>query len=264
MRENLEGNLSLLALCIVVLLAACSKKEEIRVSALPEVIGSELFFRGYVTDDDEELVSEIHNFSKEVTRRDTVDGRPVYVYAVNSGENGTQRTPETYFYTDEDGSVWEYNTTDLGARLVAYGFSYREPVRVKRWEPLLKMHDGVGTEWQHNIDTTFDAITMSGETHNVRYIKQGNARYEGQTETFLPEPYQNVQVLDVHWYDLNTYLIDETTSDTLFSTMGLAHHYFMPELGAVKYITNFTQSEKDKEDKSLRGTWELMRKEIPE
>ncbi|MFQ5650526.1 MAG: hypothetical protein ACE5IY_11340 [bacterium] len=262
MRDSSGTKLLILAIGLFSLIS-CRKSDSITINALPQEIGSELYFRGFVTDEEEQLVSEIHNFSKKVTRRDTVDGKPVFVYTVGSG-NAADRTKESYFYTDEDGTVWEHNTTDVGAQLVAYGFSYRNPILLPAWQTLLKVDEGEGTEWQIDIDTTYSAITLSGETQTVRYVKHGRARYEGWSETFLPEPYKYIPALDVYWYELRTTIINETTSDTLFATEGIAHQYFTPELGAVKYVTNFTLYEQGKEAVARRGTWELMRKELSE
>lgn len=261
MRDN-SGKFLLLVIAATALLS-CNKKEEVTVYALPEVNNAEMFYRGFVTDDNEELVSEIYNFSKKVTRTDTVNGQSVFVYNVG-GQNGANRGRDTFFYTDEDGTVWERTIVDIGARVVNYGFSYRTPQLFSPWEILLKMDDGVGTEWEVNQDTTFSVYSLDGQTHEIRYIKKGKARFEGRSLTFLPELQENVEALDAHWYDLSTYFIDQTTSDTLFATEGIAHQYFTPESGAVKYVTNFTQKEKNQEKRALRGTWELMRKEIPE
>jgi len=50
----------------------------------------------------------------------------------------------------------------------------------------------------------------------------------------------------------------------LYLSSGTAHQYFEPELGAIKYITDFIQKEAGKEPVSLHGTWELTGKQIPE
>ncbi len=251
------GNLILLLLVFTVLSVwSCSKKEDVRVTVLPEKLGEELRFRGFVTDENEELVSQIHNFSKAVSLQDTINGQPVWGYITNGRR--------VYFYTDENGTVWEKNSNDIGARLVAYEFSYREPLVISNWEILLKVDNGVGTEWETQIDTTFNAITSSGEAQVIRFIKKGKASYDGLSETFLPGPYENVLAHDAYWHDLQTYIINQSTSDTLFSTVGNAHQYFLPEVGSVKYISNFLKTEKGQEDVNLLGTWELMRKEILE
>gem|GEM_PF-1368018 len=247
--------------CLVCLLIfseflSCRKEEKVIVTVLPQILNTEYQFRGFVTDDEEELVSEIHNFTRTVTRQDTIAGRPVFAYVSNS--------QESLFYTDEAGTVREKDMTDLGARILKYGFSYRSPIIIHKWDTLLKMNDGVGTEWETHVDTTFTAFNLKGETQEIRFIKNGKARYEGFTETFVPEPYANVRVLDANWYDLSTKLINQTTGDTLFSTSGSAHQYFQPDIGAVKYITDFVKTEIDEPTVSLRGTWELMRKQIPE
>jgi len=259
--NSLAGRFATILVCILLIFGgfSCSKNkniEDIRVTVLPEKLNAELHFRGFVTDEKEELVSEIYNFSKAVTLRDTIDGKPVFGYMANGKKN--------YFYTDEDGTVWEKSVNDIGARIIVYGFAYREPLLISDWEILLKVDNGAGTEWEVAIDTTFDAITGKGKTQQIRYVKKGKAVFDGWSETFLPEPYQNVRALDAYWHDLQTYIINATTSDTLFSTIGTAHQYFLPDIGSVKYISNFIKTEKGQEPVELRGTWELMRKEIPE
>ncbi len=253
--RGISDRLFVVCMLFAVSILSCKNDAEVAASAIPEIINSELHFRGFVTDEDEELVSSIHNFTKKVTRRDTVDGRNVFAYVSNDRE--------FFSYTDENGTVWERTTTDVGARIATYGFSYRQPVIVTTWEALLKLDQGVGTEWSVEIDTTFSALTMAGQTEAIRYIKKGKARYEGWVDTFLPDEYKNVKVMGAHWYDLDIYIINETTSDTLFATEGEAHHYFVPKLGGVKYITNFVKSELDQPNVPLRGTWELMSRDIP-
>ncbi len=245
-----------LGLFILAFFLMCKKEEKVHVSVMPPIVNTEFHFRGYVTDAEEELVSQIHNFTRTLTRVDTLNGHPVYTYISNN--------QESTFYTDENGNVWEQTATDLGARVLKYGYSYRTPVVTRQWEILLKMDGGVGSQWETEFDTTFSALTMQGDEQNLRFVKKGKAKYEGYTETFVPEPYANVKVLEANWYELSTEIINETTGDTLFHTSGTAHHYFQPELGAVKYITDFTKSEIGEPQVSLRGTWELMRKQIPE
>ncbi len=257
MKNSLVDKFQLLFLVIIaVSIFSCSKNDETRTTVLPEKLNSELHFRGFVTDEDEELLSKIHNFSKTVTMQDTVDGQPIWGYIANG--------KKVFFYTDDNGTVWEKNINDIGGRVVAYGFSYRDPLIIADWEILLRVDDGVGTEWETSVDTTFNAFTNSGETQVIRFIKNGKARYDGLSQTFLPESNKIVHALDAFWYELETHIVNQSTSDTLFSTVGSAHQYFLPEVGSVKYISNFTKTEKDQEDVKLLGTWELMRKEIPE
>ena len=246
----------LVGLVIFLLFFSCRKEEKVMVTVMPPIVNAEFQFRGFVTDEEEELVSEIHNFTRTVTRTDTLDGRPVYAYISNN--------QESLFYTDEAGTVLEKERTDLGARILKYGFAYRNPIVIYKWKTLLKMDEGVGTEWETHFDTTFTAINLKGESQEIRFINNGKARYDGFTETFVPESYANVRVLDANWYELSTRFINQTTGDTLFSTTGSAHQYFQPDNGAVKYITDFVKVEIDESAVPLRGTWELMRKQIPE
>ncbi|MFQ5823220.1 MAG: hypothetical protein ACE5IW_09875 [bacterium] len=252
--ENYKNLICILTISLVIL--SCGESETPHVSVLPLIEGAELHFRGFVTDEEEELVSEIHNFSRKVIRKDTLDGHPVHAYVYYN--------QQIYFYTDENGTVWQYNTEDIGSRIVAYGLSFRAPILVSYWQILLKVDEGVGTEWSVSVDTTFDAINLAGNTERIHYMHDGKARYAGWTKTYIPERHNYVRVADAHWYELNTYIINETTGDTLFSSHGTAHQYFEPKLGAIKYITDFTKAEIGQSAVPLRGTWELMRKNIPE
>lgn len=247
-------------LTLIILISACKRVEEEipKLSVMPLKSGSELSFRGFVTDTEEELVSQIHNFSRRLVHVDTLSERHVYVYISNN--------KKTKFYTTENGTVWQYNSENIGDRILQYGLAYKKPVHLGYWEILLKVDKGVGTEWSVSVDTTFDAVNLDGSPQLIRYIKQGKARYEGWTKTFIPEAKtQNyVSVVDAHWYELNTYILNQTTGDTLFASSGTAHQYFEPHLGAIKYISDFTKSEIGHPAVSLHGTWELMGRDIPE
>ena len=55
-----------------------------RVSILPETKGAVLSFRGYVTDEDEQLVDKIYNFDRRVVGRDTIAGRGAHEYITDN------------------------------------------------------------------------------------------------------------------------------------------------------------------------------------
>lgn len=240
----------------IVIWISCKKNETPHLSVLPLIEGAELHFRGFVTNDQQELVSQIHTFSRKVVRRDTIDQRPVFVYMTNN--------QPTYFYTDKkNGTVWQHNTDDIGLRIVMYGFAY-QPLNISYWQILLKIDKGVGTEWSFSVDTTFTAITSEGKSQRIRYLNNGKARYEGLKEAFIPESNKYVPAHDAYWYELDTFILNETTSDTLFASSGTAHQYFDPKLGSIKYITDFTKSEIGQPTIPLHGTWELVSKNIPE
>lgn len=243
-------------LSILMVAASCKKAEKPQLSVLPLVEGAELNFRGFVTDDAQELKSQLHFFSRKFAGRDTVGQRAVYVYETNN-------TP-VFFYTDEKGTVWQFNTEDVARRIVAYGFSYQQPVIVSYWQILLKVDQGVGSEWSFSVDTTFSAIDSAGKENTIRYIHNGKARYEGLKQAFLPQDQKYVPAHDAYWHTLNTFIINETTGDTLFASEGTAHQYFHERWGAVKYITDFIKSEIGQNPVSLHGTWELVDRKIPE
>jgi len=247
-----------LVLLMVFLLFSCGKKEEPEqfFSVLPKDPEQELHFRGYVTDENEKLLSEIYYFSRKLVDTDTTNGHAVQVYESNGDI--------MKFYVDDAGTIWQLNEVDVGKRIVVYNLSYKQPLIVRNWEILLKIDGGKGTEWSVNIDTTFEALNLEGEPQVIRYVKQGKARYEGWTKAFIPEPdtYNYVPAVDAHWYDLNSYIINETADDTLFASLGSAHQYFHSELGAIKFITDFTKKEIGQEPVVLHGTWELVRKDL--
>jgi len=236
-------------------LQACNQPETTRVSVMPLVDEAALHFRGFVTNVNGDLVSDIKKFTRTAIRRDTSDGKTEFVYISES-----QKTP---FYTDEAGTVWERATQDLRLRVLAYDLSLRTPIILSYWEPLLKVNKGKGTKWEVTVDTTFDAIDRKGETQRIRYLYKGKARYEGWTEVTVPESKKPYRAMTAYWYAANTFITNATSGDSLFVSRGWARQYFTPELGAIKYMTDFTKSEIGQKPVSLRGTWELMGKNIP-
>ena len=231
--------------------AACEEKSQYpEVSMLPPFVDEPFFFRGYVTDTNKELVSDIHAFTRQIVSKDTIDGHLCQVY-LSQGN----RIP---FYRDKEGTVFQKNTEDLGMRIVPYGFSYRDPINISYWQIMLKTEDGLDSKWSIDVDTVFNALNKGGETQQVRYITKGAAQFSGWTSTFVPAAKRVVPVLDAHWYDLQTYLINETSGDTLFSSIGEGHNYFSENFGAVKYTHDFVQKELGKPARKLLATWEHM------
>ncbi|KAA3660883.1 MAG: hypothetical protein DWQ10_05715 [Calditrichaeota bacterium] len=240
--------LSLFALLLLFITACEEKPQYPEVSMLPPFIEETFYFRGYVTDENKELVSDIYNFTRQIVAKDTVDGHPCQIYL----SQGT-RTP---FFRDEDGTVFQKNHEDIGMRIVPYGFSYKESIKISYWQTMLKLEDGVESKWAFAVDTSFHAITMNGEEQQIRYITSGKAQFKGWTSTFIPAAKRAVEVLDAHWYDLQTYFINETTGDTLFSSQGEGHNFFTEHFGAVKYTHDFVQKELGKPERRLFATWE--------
>jgi len=248
-------SLPVVLLLSVFLLPACGKKEEaINATIVPLKEKAVLHLRGYVTDDKTELVSQIYNFDRFFSHRDTVDGKPVVVY-VSNGE----KIP---FYIGDDGSVHQLTTVNLSDRLFQYGITSRTPLLVSYWETLLKQNDGVGTEWQMLVDTTLTGVDATGKTVQIRYVYSARARNEGWKEVFIPHTYRLERTVDVHWYEIENYIINETTNDSLFVRKGTAHQYFDPKLGIIKYITDYKKKEGRTPFVSLRGTWELIKTEF--
>ncbi len=243
--------LSLLALTFLIFLSACSeKKQEVpRLVVVPVEGDIELKFRGYVTDMGNELVSDIYNFTRKLAYTDTVDGRPVYVYI----SHGT-RYP---FYTDEKGALWQKNTEDIGAKVLAFGYIFKAPVRISYWKCLIDPSEP-GKEWQLKVDTTFSAMKPDGTQERIRYLHVGKARYNGETETFIAAARTQIPMFDAYWYQLDTYIINTTSGDTLYSSVGTAHQYFHKDYGALKYTSDFVQRVAGGQPQRLKGTWEQI------
>lgn len=236
-------------------LSACGNDEApIKATIVTPVKGASLHFRGYVTDDETELTSNIYEFSRTFSHLDTLDEQPVYVFYSNDEKN--------YFYTDDAGTVWQLNTVNLTKRLISYGISTLKPVIMKYWQTMLKVDNGVGTEWHVLVDTTIHGRDVFGKTAQIRYFYSAKARYEGWGQAFIPETYKFESVLDVYWYEINNYIVNQTTMDSLYIQRGTAHHYFDPELGLIKFITNYKKKEMNNSYVNLRGTWELVGRDI--
>nr|NIR50144.1 hypothetical protein [candidate division KSB1 bacterium]NIR68894.1 hypothetical protein [candidate division KSB1 bacterium]NIS25588.1 hypothetical protein [candidate division KSB1 bacterium]NIT72483.1 hypothetical protein [candidate division KSB1 bacterium]NIU26263.1 hypothetical protein [candidate division KSB1 bacterium] len=168
-----------------------------------------------------------------------------------------------YFYVDEAGTVWQSRAINLTNRLVPHNISTSKPVLIRYWEPVLKVEDGVGTEWEVLVDTTITAKSFSGEPFDVRYYYSAKARYEGWGHTAIPESQSIQEVLDVNWYDIDNFIVNETTNDSLFVKRGTAHYYFDPELGMIKYITDYVLRKGSDSYIDRYGTWELVEKKFP-
>ena len=245
---------------LVLTFSACEQKAEVsfpRIAYLPEIVGAEMHFRGYVTDTEDELVSDISEFTRVVSHRDTINYQPLLVYISQQ-----QKTP---YYTDGKGTVREYVTDEIGLRVVQYGFAFRDPISVSYWKPVLKLDEGVGTEWSVSVDTTFEMITLKGGKNSIRYVHSSRGRFEGWSEVYVPEsPKTRYKVLETYWPEVRTTIENLTTGEVLFSSRGWARQYFEPSKGCIKYITDFTKYDKDNpEEVSLKGSWELLRTHIP-
>ncbi len=236
-------------LCMGLAFIACEKKPPMpEISMLPPMVDEIFYFRGYVTDTNKDLVSNIYNFTRQVVKKDTINGHPGFVYI--------SQNKRTSFYTDDDGTLYQRNSENIGFRVVPYGLMTIKPVEISYWQTMLKMDDGVNSTWSLSVDTTFEARTQKGEPQKIHYIHKGNAKFAGWTTTFIPAARRAVEVLDAHWTDMQTHIINETTGDTLFSSVGEAHYYFTENFGAVKFTNDFLKKEIGRPAQKLLSTWE--------
>lgn len=232
----------------------CGQQERFTTTVVPKDAQYVLTFRGYVTDDEQELVGRIYTFTRELSHVDTADGLPVYAFYSND--------ERFLFYEDEDGALHQLTTVNLSDRILPFGLRTSKPALIRFWETLLRTDDGVGTEWEVTVDTTITATDSAGNPVTVRYYYGAKARFEGWGRAAIPESQTYEDVLDVFWHDVDNYIVNETANDTLFVRRGTAHTYFNPELGVVKYISDYVLKDRKHDYVSRHGTWELIKKEV--
>jgi len=238
-------------LVVAILMLSCQKNEEmISATIVPLDKNAELRFRGYVTDEDSVLVSKIYDFGRRFSHRDTIGGKEVFVILSNN-----EKIP---FYVDGGGRLVQMTTVNLLDRVFPFKIKLLGMQQISYWETLYDEDDGVGTEWQVEVDTTVSGIDSTGRSIAIRYFYSGRARNEGWKDIFIPRTYKPEKLVDVHWYEMQNEIINLTANDTLFYRVGTAHHYFDPKLGILKYITDYEIREGAKAPAKLHGTWELI------
>ena len=244
---------SISAILFFLIFISCGKK--VTPTVVPPIQGSVLHFRGYVTNAKDELASEIYFFNRYYSHEDTLNGIPVHVCYSNHDK--------IFYYTDKKGTVRQYRIVDLGEKILPYKYFPQKQTRISYWETLLKRDHGEGTEWQVKIDTTFNAVDEKGKQVKIRYYYLAKAKYNGWNKAFIPETQEWEKVLDTYWYKIEHFIVNQTSGDTLFIKRGNAHHYFSPEKGLIKYITDYKKKEKDQDYIFRKGTWELIKSNLP-
>jgi len=254
---NVKSRSGLLVVLLSLQILRCSgnENESLRVMLLPTEKGSALLCRGYVTNDEQELTSQIYDFTREFSHVDTLDGLPVYAFYSNN--------EKFFFHVDNEGAIEQLTTLNLTNRLIPYALMTVSPVVLGYWETMLKTNDGVGTEWEVEVDTTVAAVNSKGDTVLVRYYYLAKARFDGWGQTAIPESQSIQSVIDVHWYEIDNFIVNETGRDSLFVKRGSAHYYFDEDLGMIKYITDYKLKQMNQPYVSRHGTWELIEKKLP-
>lgn len=241
----------------IFLIVSCEKEKPVHTTVMPTVLNTQFKFAGYVTNEKLELVSQIYYFERVVVGTDTMNGQPVFIYAMNG-----QQYP---YYTDAEGTVWQYSLEDITGRLATYGLITERPVVLRYWQPLLKISKGRRSRWQIKVDTTFTATDLEGKQNIIRFLHYGQARYDGWSDVTVPErKKQSYRAMSAFWPVLNTYIVNETTGDSIFVSRGTARQLFEPKLGAIRYLTDFVYREKDSQPLARKGTWELAWQYIPQ
>lgn len=244
-------------LWLFLIIASCDQERPVHTTVMPTVMNTQFKFAGYVTNEKKELVSQIYYFERVVVGTDTMAGQPVFIYAMNG-----QQYP---YYTDVEGTVWQYSLEDVTGRLATYGLITEKPVVLRYWQPLLKISQGRRSRWQVKVDTTFTATDLQGKPNTIRFLHYGEARYDGWTDVTVPErKKQPYRAMNAFWPVLNTIIVNETTGDSIFVSRGTARQLFEPQLGAIRYLTDFVYREKDTPLLTRKGTWELAWQYIPQ
>lgn len=249
-----------LLLMIAIMMSACGEDETdekpLRATIMPMQEGAALGFRGYVTDEENELVGQIYEFKRVFSHTDTMDGRRVYAF--------TSDGDRTFFRIDEDGTVEQLMIVDLSERVWAYELTSERPVKFAYWETMFKNDEGKGTQWQTRVDTTVTMIDRENQPVQVRFYYLAKAQFDGWWQTAIPESQTMEEVLDVNVLEIENFIVNETSNDTLFVKRGNGHHYFDPELGMIKFVTDYHLKSRGRPYVERHGTWELVGKDLPQ
>ncbi len=247
-----------LVLLTVIVCTGCEKAEDkpVHVEVLPPVKGLKFDYNGYATNPEFELKSGINIFTRLFFEKDTINGQPMNVY-LSKGK----RVP---YYTNEKGDVWEQQTEDISAQLLANGLKTDDKIVLKYWKQLLKISKGKKSKWDVLVDTTFYASDADGKKQKIQYYHYGEAYYEGWSQVTVQQrrtiPYR---CMTAYWPVVNTFIINHTTGDSIFVSKGNARQVFEPTYGVIKYMVDYTLKEFGKEPVESRGTWELVVAYIP-
>jgi len=234
---------AVLVLLVAVFGCGEEKKQEIlKPKIMPVGEGAALAFRGYVTDSEDELVGKIYTFNRVFSHVDTLNGREVYAFLADNDRS--------YFRTNDAGTLEQLKTIDLSRRLWLYELSGKQPVKLGYWETMFKQTEGVGTEWETLVDTTVTMFDAEKQPVQVRYS--------------IPESQTIEEVLDVNLLQIENLIVNETTNDSLFVQRGTGHYYFDPQVGMVKYVTDYHLKKRGEPYIQRHGTWELVKKKLPE
>lgn len=240
----------------VILFSSCEKKKELCPKFFPVQPEAKLNFISYVTNQQNEILYPFEYFERRYLHTDTLGTKLVH--------HCIEKNNKLTFYTDEHCTIWHRIQVDLSALTLSHGFTYQDSVYLSFWKPVIKVYDGINTEWNVKIDTTFSAFTSQGIEHILRYEFSGMAQYKGWSEVFVPENREKkLKVRHVHWNPINYLLFDQTSNDTLYAQNGTAHDFFEPEVGLVRSTFDYDLVWKGKPKMFRKSTWELFSIFIP-
>lgn len=246
-------------LVLLVAVFGCREEKEqeiLKPKIIPVGEGAALGFRGYVTDSENELAGKIYTFNRVFSHVDTIKGQEVYAFLSDKDRS--------YFRVDDAGTLEQLKTIDLSKRLWIYDLSGKQPVKFGYWETMFKQTEGEGTEWETLVDTTVTMFDAEKQPVEVRYYYYVKARYDGWSTTAIPESQKVEEVLDVNLLQIENFIVNETNSDSLFVKRGTGHYYFDPEVGMIKYVTDYHLKNRGEPYVQRHGTWELVQKKLPE
>lgn len=243
-----------------VLLINCAKKkvdEPVPAVVIKPVEGTQLNLRGYVADAKFDLQSDMYKFSRLYGGSKVVDNKKIHHYLGNN--------KRVEFYNDLNGDLWEFQSEDISLRLFPYGLKANNPILIEFWKPILKISNGLNSKWTVHIDTTFNVFDSEKNKYKIQYYHHGEGQYDGWADILVferkKEPYRCMMA---YWPVLNTFILNQTTGDSIFVRKGNARQMFEPNMGAIKYITDFSVKSLGNDSTIVRkGTWELISKDIP-
>ena len=241
-----------LLLILVPLFLFC-EKEPVRPVIIHPHTNSQLNFAGFTTNQDEEILHSISHHSKMYVNSDTLADKIIHRYM--------EQNKLLKFYNDTQGSLFNQVHYDLAAQSINFGFPYQGEVVFSFWRPEFLANQ---KSWDFSADTTFSLSDSVQQMHQLYFSYSGIAHHMGSFDIFVPENHENsYHALAVEWNPFETLLLDQTTQDTLFYQKGILRHFFEPNLGLIRVLSDYNLSQSGKKNQFLKSTWELLSVDVP-
>jgi uncharacterized protein YbdZ (MbtH family) len=239
------------------ILAVCGPKKTIPTPVLlPLAEGSQIKYVSYVTDRLKQIQHQLEYIPRYYSHSDSLQQPKIHYYIEANKLN--------QYSVDERGTLISRANVDLSTFALAAGFPYREPISFSYPRKIFEKRNGFGSVWSVKADTQIVVLDSLQKPHQLGFGHRGTACLEGWSEVAVPaSPSAKLKVLDVHWTQLQNYLIDSTSGDTLWVQRGEGHEYFEPRFGLARATKNYTVQKKGESPAYRQSTMDLYLMIIP-